>query len=810
MKKRIAFFAVMLALLMSMAMVTAVAAPSDNDAATRLHELGLLAGKGTNADGSINFDTAGSLTRAESITQVVRFLGKEKAATTTENAHPFTDLPAWAVPYVSYAYANGVTKGVSDTKFDANGKMTEAAFLTAILRVLGYNDAAGDFLWSAPYELANKAGLVASTTPDDNFTRGDAFIICYNALEATPKDGGDTIAQQLIKEGLFTVEKYNEVTAKADTPAEPVKELLSIAELNQVSVDGDHANDDYHTASLEINFRENVVLTSAATGFPRYDKAYYPRVKQLRDDFYILLYHYSETGPHLYYATSDDGINWNSPQVLYNQGLAENKFVYTYGPLEGQSDSYWAVNIDGCVLDDGTLFCVYAKRPCNGYRYYPELQGLYSVTASLDENGKLVWGEHKRIYTGQVWEPAVLQRSNGDIEVYFTQVGPDIVKYGYDKTHRSTGTAMVVSKDNGATWTPDIQPGDKNYYHAYTVYQEYVGDMLDEYSGQMRPHFNGQMPVAVELANGRTLLSVEVKQTDGRFRVSYAISDENGQWKELGEEEEGVYTKLTDPPTSSPYVDRFPSGEVYMTHNVGGKLVGRLGAADGSSFSSTFENAPGCAGMWGSCTVLDSHRAVTAMQSKVGDGVYGVKLFYSYLNHRINAKKANISLDGKSGDWANNTDALFVGSASQAQVTLRAAHDDENVYFLLSRLDYYLTSGDTVTVCIAAGDASDYRVTVDMNGKVTVDHYANGAKQSSTALDDAKVTLYGTLDDNSDKDEGAVIELKVPKSAVSLTGKNDFSVRLALANQDGEGSISDTFTGVSSFSTKLWPKVVLD
>ncbi|MBQ6893504.1 MAG: S-layer homology domain-containing protein, partial [Clostridia bacterium] len=243
MKKRIILFAAVFALLLCM---SAFAAPTAEDAANCLYDLGLLQGKGTNPNGSVNFDIGGSLTRAESITQVVRFLGKESEATTTENAHPFTDLPTWAVPYVSYAYANGVTKGVSDTKFDASGKMTEAAFLTAILRVLGYNDGAGDFVWSAPYELANKVGLIESTAANTSFTRGDAFIICFNALSATRKDGGETIADQLIKEGLFTLDDYNKALENAS--AELSTELLSISELEQYSANGDHAEDDFRTA----------------------------------------------------------------------------------------------------------------------------------------------------------------------------------------------------------------------------------------------------------------------------------------------------------------------------------------------------------------------------------------------------------------------------------------------------------------------------------------------------------------------------------------------------------------------------------
>ena len=807
MKKRIILFAVVFAVMLSVTAFGAAANISGEDAATNLYDLGLLQGKGTNADGSVNFDINGSLTRAESITQVVRFLGKESAATSTTNAHPFTDLPAWAVPYVSYAYANGVTKGVSATKFDASGAMTESAFLTAILRVLGYNDGAGDFSWSDPYALANKVGLIAGTTADKNFTRGDAFIICYNALSATRKDGGKNIAQQLIEEGLFTVEQYNKVTENVTTG--PVTELLSISELEQHSENGDHANDNYRTASLEINFREEVTLNSSITGYTRYDNAWYPRIKKVNDNLYLLLWMYSEYGQHLYYATSSDGINWNAPEVLWNS--ADHKLTYEYGSLAGTSERYHAMNGDACVLDDGSVLCVYAVRAPKGYREYPELCGLYMKRGTVDANNNLTWSDETRIYTGQVWEPSVLQLANGTIHVYYTQVAPDITEYGYDEEHRSTETGLIISTDNGNTWSPDIQAGNTNYYRALTVFREFVGNKVDPYTNAERPHYNGQMPVATQLYNGKLLLVTEVKQLDGKFRVSYGVSEKANEWKDLAKNEESNYTKLTITPNSSPYVDRFESGEVYITHNYGGKLVGRLGAPDGSEVSTaTFDNAPDASGIWGSCEVIDSHRVITAMQSKASTNVSGIALFYSYLNHRVNAPKTTITVDGYTNDWANNNDALFVGSASQAQVTMRTAHDNDNVYFLLSRLDYYLTSGDTVTVCVAAGDSSDYRITVDLEGNATVDYYTNGIKKSSVTLDKASVVLFGTLNDNSDKDEGAVIELKVPKSAVGLTGKSEFGVRLALANQDSEGSISDTFTGVSSFSTKLWPKVVLD
>ena len=79
-----------------------------------------------------------------------------------------------------------------------------------------------------------------------------------------------------------------DTSTPAVTTAEPIEEgvteLLSIKELNTNSEVGSHAEDDYKTATMEINFRETVDLRSSNTGFNRYDNAYYPRIKKINEN----------------------------------------------------------------------------------------------------------------------------------------------------------------------------------------------------------------------------------------------------------------------------------------------------------------------------------------------------------------------------------------------------------------------------------------------------------------------------------------------------------------------------------------------
>ena len=801
--------------LISPAPTASAARPTAGGAADALYALGLVGGYGKNADGSVNFALGEKLTRAQAFVLVVRFVGAEKDATTNMQNHPFTDVPAWANPYIGYVYANGITKGVSETRFDPDTPVSEAAFLTIMLRVLGYNDGAGDFRWDDPYTLAQSVGIADAKA--DTFNRGSAFVICYRALTATVKSG-NSIAEQLIAKGVFTKEAYDKAMNPGDDtpiviPGESTLKtvITPIAELNTKGEDGDHADDDFNTASLEIDYRQTAELTSAKTGYSRYDNAWYPRVKKVRDDLYLLLYHYGQYGQHIYWTTSRDGVKWNAPSVLYRGGASATGFTHAEGPLAGTKDDMRAVNPDACVLDNGDILCVYSVRSNKGYQQVIDLNGLELVRGKVTASGGIQWSKPTKIYTGTNWEPFIMQRDDGQIEIYFSSSVTYIAKYGFDKAKRSSGTGLIVSKDGGYTWTPDVQAGDKNYYRPTVVYQQAIGEKKAP-NGETAMYFSGQMPSVVQLYNGKSMIAVEVHGLNNKYTISLATSEAGGNWKDLGITEEGPSTMMKDVFTgAAPYLARFKSGEVYLTYTSKG-LKGRMAKADGTAVSSKeFTAVPGAAGSWGSTEIVGSH-AVLSTAPVVNGDKRGVKIVRSYLNHRINAPKTAVTVDGYTNDWDNieNTDALFVGSESQAQITLRAAHDDENVYFLVSRLDDFMTSSDAVMVCIGAGETADYRVVVGVDGSVSIDHYSAGAKQSSITGGTAVVKVLGTLNNNEDTDEGCVYEIAVPKSAVGLTGAKSFKVRPVLTNKDSNNVILDTLTGVTAYSTALWPDIVLD
>ena len=198
----------LLALTLALGLMTvpagAVTTDEAQDAAQLLYNMELFKGTGNNPDGTPNFELAGSLTRDQAVTMLVRLLGAEEEALAKNYSSPFTDLQGWAKPYVGYAYRMGLTNGMSATQFGAKSTATAAQYLTFILRALGYQDGQ-DFSWQRPWELSDVLGITegdynASTT---QFLRGDAAYVSANALYALMKGTDKTLLIYLANQGAL-------------------------------------------------------------------------------------------------------------------------------------------------------------------------------------------------------------------------------------------------------------------------------------------------------------------------------------------------------------------------------------------------------------------------------------------------------------------------------------------------------------------------------------------------------------------------------------------------------------------------------
>ena len=140
-------------------------------------------------------------TRAEAAVMLVRLLGQEDAAQHSDFATPFTDVPAWAAPYVGWLYENELTVGVSGTRFGTTLDCSAQQYATFLLRALGYAD--GDaYTYEEALDFAREQGVIDAVNCDtENFLRDHVVAMSYTALSRPTEDGTDTLLGALILRG---------------------------------------------------------------------------------------------------------------------------------------------------------------------------------------------------------------------------------------------------------------------------------------------------------------------------------------------------------------------------------------------------------------------------------------------------------------------------------------------------------------------------------------------------------------------------------------------------------------------------------
>jgi len=223
MKKRLISFALFLVMLFSLSTgmtASAAYAPQHTEQAETLYELGLFRGTGTNPDGTPIYALDKTATRMQGLIMLIRLLGEEEAALAYTGKCPFIDVSGNSAKYAAYAYSKGYTTGTTATTF-GNGPLKANAFLTFVLRALGYNDKAGDFTYGTAFLKAAEIGLIAGgecTDQSQGIYRDVCAQVSHNALVTNVKGGG-TLVDKLIDAGAVDGKKAE---ASGILKAEPV------------------------------------------------------------------------------------------------------------------------------------------------------------------------------------------------------------------------------------------------------------------------------------------------------------------------------------------------------------------------------------------------------------------------------------------------------------------------------------------------------------------------------------------------------------------------------------------------------------
>ena len=566
-----------------------------------------------------------------------------------------------------------------------------------------------------------------------------------------------------------------------------ISDIHSISQLNIENDEIDsHAGLESYS-NLELNAREYVSLTGDKIG--GMSVPFYPRIRRMENGKYIMVYQANRISYHIYYAISDDGINWTFQKRLFGNMAYPFDFP----------DEMVFMTPDLCVLDDGTIIAVCAFRSKTAYEEKVEGNGI-AIRTSKD-NGQS-WSDVKIIYTGTAWEPYIMQTSSGEVQVYFTQTGHLLNIHGWNDDIRSSCVGLMRSNDRGNTWTGGIPSA----YTAQIVMQQYRCTLGYDI-------MSGQMPAAIELHNGTIALIAETMDAKGGYKISASYTNDN--WMNtLAFNEEGPsdYVKNFES-AGGPYIAQFRSGETVLSiHNSGMRIL--MGDSNARNFSGSFSPYPGHIGLWASLFVDSSHSIMGTIVN-ILDGSFtehsksALDVGRFYLNHAIFSKEANIVLDSRTEDWNNNTSALFIGSESQAQMSIRFAYDDDRLYILIERLDDVLASGDAESIYIASSHNTYYTLNFTNEGLSDV-KYFNSLWTTTVSSSNIQwnMKLYDGSGNTAGKQKGKILELSLPLSMCEVTDDGCVLINAVLINQDeGETVITDTFTNVTVEDMKTWHRI---
>jgi beta-lactamase superfamily II metal-dependent hydrolase len=201
--KKVTAIVLLISVLLSQTIIINAASTQYTNYAEKLAEINVFQGT---ANG---FELDREPTRLEGMVMLIRLLGKETDAKALSNQTcVFTDVPSWGVGYANYAYNNKLTTGIGNNLFGTTDNLNAKAYMTFLLRALGYEDSKGDFTYNDSIEFSKSIGLIDNELYNKlnttTFLRDHIAKSSYDTLLHTIKGSKQTLAEKLITENAIS------------------------------------------------------------------------------------------------------------------------------------------------------------------------------------------------------------------------------------------------------------------------------------------------------------------------------------------------------------------------------------------------------------------------------------------------------------------------------------------------------------------------------------------------------------------------------------------------------------------------------
>lgn len=263
-----------------------------------------------------------------------------------------------------------------------------------------------------------------------------------------------------------------------------------------------------------------------------------------------------------------------------------------------------AANPELLQLANGWVLLMYNERPRDGVH-------RFSIHLSVSRDGGRTWKPHSLAYEADTvskngcWEPAAIQLSSGEIQLFFAN------EYPYKDSDEQEIT-LLRSFDNGRTWS---KPKPVSF----------------------RPNHRDGMPVPLILKDGKGIVvAIEDNGYSLKFHPMIVHSTLEDNWRSPAagggspRRWRAVKTPLATEWGGAPYIRQMPSGETILSFqsSAGRKhpqMVVYVGDANARNFegrSVPFEVPEDEGGWWNSLFVKDE-RTITAL-SQCNGGVWAI------------------------------------------------------------------------------------------------------------------------------------------------------------------------------------------
>ena len=171
-----------------------------------------------------NFNPDKNVTRNE-MAVVMSNLMNYRVATYTGTS-PFTDVPAWAEPYVAACYANGITSGMNATTYGGEKTVTAGQAALMLMKALGYFQYPSDFKTDWLLETTRQGTYIGlfddvEAGVREAMTRNDVAQLVLNTLEATMVEVDDNALNVTTPDGTVVNAGNNKYFYRVDHTSNP-------------------------------------------------------------------------------------------------------------------------------------------------------------------------------------------------------------------------------------------------------------------------------------------------------------------------------------------------------------------------------------------------------------------------------------------------------------------------------------------------------------------------------------------------------------------------------------------------------------